>query len=407
MRILAVIAEYDPFHQGHARHLAMSRRLSGTDHVLVAMSGNYVQRGAPAMFDKFTRAEAALRGGANLVLELPLDAATGSAERFASGAIQLLEKTGIVTDLCFGSECGNLPALQELADFLIQEPDGYRRLLKEALRAGEPFPKARARALGGCGAGLPIELLSSPNNLLAVEYLKALARAGSSIRPHTVKREGQGYHGRTLTKSACASASALRQALIQGQGHFTEEIRKELPNPEQYSSYEGKPPITEDAFSLPLLQTLRSLEGEPLDGYLDVGRELSNRIWNRLDEFASFSQFTDLLKTRNLTRTAVSRALIHILLGLQKPCPPKAFRVLGYRKGSEALLKELAHRGALPIQTGSSGQGLSREELYPDHLYESVRSLLHRQPYQNECRRRLLAVAADSGCSGTLADEDA
>ena len=144
MTITGIIAEYNPFHRGHAYHLARARRLTGTDYLIVVMSGNYVQRGVPAMFDKFTRARAALSAGADLVLELPLCCSTGSAEYFSRGAVDLLAQTGIVTDLCFGSECGDLSPLEEAACLLLEEPEEYRGILQDSLRRGRSYPEARA-----------------------------------------------------------------------------------------------------------------------------------------------------------------------------------------------------------------------------------------------------------------------
>ncbi|MBS6398259.1 MAG: nucleotidyltransferase family protein, partial [Clostridiales bacterium] len=392
MKTVGIIAEYNPFHQGHAFHLSSARKLSQADYVIVAMSGNYVQRGVPAMFDKYTRTQAALQNGADLVLELPLCAATGSAEYFASGAVSLLTRTGILTDLCFGSECGDLSLLEPPARILAEEPDDYRELLRQHLKAGKPFPKARALALCQYDPSIPEELLNEPNNLLAVEYLKALYRQKSTVRIHTVRRTGNQYHETTLTHGQTASASALRQFLIRNNGTWEEAFQTQLPSFELYRSYEGKPPVTEDSFSLLLLEKLRRLQDTSLTSFFDVTEELSNRIWNCLDDFSSFSQFTDLIKTRNMTRTAVSRALLHILLDIRSYQEPAAFRVLGFRRNADILLKELSGQGSLPLITGLSGADMPSEALYADRLYESVRSLLHGQPYQNEYRRKLLVL---------------
>ena len=392
MKITGVIAEYNPFHQGHAFHLSRARELTGADYLIVVMSGNYVQRGTPAMFDKYTRAEAALLGGADLVLELPLSAATGSAEYFATGAVKLLEDTGIVTDLCFGSESGSLEELQTLADILADEPEDYQLLLRNNLKKGLSFPAARALAVRTYLPDLPSSLLDTPNNLLGLEYLKALKRLKCTIRPHTIRREGHGYHETALTSDHLASASGIRAALLENGGVFSEEILRQLSFPEIYQAYEGLPPITEDAFSLPLLQKLREQQGEPLTGYFGVSPELSNRIWNSIDEYTSFSGFTDLLKTREVTRTAVSRALLHILLNIRTYVPAESFRVLGFRKSSGLLLKKLEQQGSLPVVTSLSKAQIPPEVIYPDLLYESVRSLFHHRPFHNEYRRKMLVI---------------
>ena len=395
MKIVGIIAEYNPFHQGHAYHLAQSKKVTAADYTIVVMSGNYVQRGIPAMFDKYTRAEAALREGADLVLELPLSAAVGSAEYFASGAVSLLEQTGIVTDLCFGSECGDLTLLQRPAEILAEEPFGYQQFLREYLKKGEPFPKARALALHSYDASISLELLNEPNNLLALEYLKALRKYNSVIQPHTIQRKGKHYHEIQLTNRIAASASGIRASFIEKNGTFTDEIKEQLPFRHIYEAYAGKTPITEDAFSLLLLEKLRRIQRRTLTAYFDVNEELSNRIWNCIDDFSSFSQFTDLLKTRNLTRTAVSRALLHILLDICEYEEPDMFRVLGFRKNASVLLKMLTEKGKLPLVTNLTGSNIPENILYADRLYESVRSLLHGQPYQNEYRRKMLVIQED------------
>lgn len=394
MTITAVIAEYNPFHRGHAFHLTQSRKLTGADYLIVVMSGNYVQRGTPAMFDKYTRAEAALSNGADLVLELPVCAATGSAEYFASGAVSLLTQTGIVTDLCFGSECADLSALKHLSEILSEEPKAYRQLLRQHLKTGHPYPRARALAVSQYDPALPAELLEEPNNLLGIEYLKALNKSRSSIRVHTIRRTGAAYHDRQLQPATGpASAGSLRAAFLENGGRLISPIREQLPSCELYKSYEEKPPITEDAFSLLLLERLRRNPGESWSGFFDVPEELSNRIRRCLDDFSSFSQFTDLLKTRNMTRTAVSRGLLHILLDIRTFHAPDRFQVLGFRREASVLLRELSVHGSLPLLVNPEPADDLESDSYGDRLYESVRSLLHRQPYQNEYRRKMLVVS--------------
>lgn len=392
MNITGIIAEYNPFHQGHAFHLKEARRLTGADYVIVAMSGNYVQRGVPAMFDKYIRAEAALLNGADLVLELPPCVATGSAEHFASGAVQLLSGTGVVTDLCFGSECGDLMMLMHPAQILSWEPEPYRQFLKKMLRLGKPYPEARTRALLQYDSSLSPELLHMPNNLLGIEYLKALLKYRLSIRPHTLCRTGAAYHETRLKDRTAASASGIREALMEHHGMFIPVIQEQLPSFGLYKDYDGRNPITENAFSLLLLERLQRDPEERLESYFGVTEELSNRIRNCLDAYTSFSQFTDLIKTRNLTRTSVSRALLHILLNLTESEPPCCLRVLGFRKDARSLLKIICDQGMLPLVTSPADERLPKNWLYGDRLYESVRSLLHHQPFQNECRRKMLVL---------------
>jgi len=392
MVVTGVIAEYNPFHQGHALHLSYSRTSTNADYIIVVMSGNYVQRGTLAMFDKYTRAHAALKNGADLVLELPPAVSTASAEYFAKGAVALLEDTGIVTDLCFGSECGALTELMSLASFLAEETEEYQFFLRQELKKGSSYPKARTEACRQCGHPVSQALLSEPNNLLGIEYLKALIRTKSSVRPHTLKRLGAHYHTQSFTKDGPASASAMRAMLLQNHGAFTPEFLQHFPSREIYQAYEGKSPLTEDALSLLLIERLRRNPQELFQNYFDVTEELSNRIKNCQDDFQSFSQFTDLLKTKNLTRTFVSRALLHILLYITAYEPSSVLRVLGFRQDAAVLLQQLTRHGRLPLVMDSASSMLSPKWLYADRLYESVRSYIHQTPYQKEGRRKMLVV---------------
>ena len=392
MNFVGIIAEYNPFHYGHAFHLAQARRITGASHVIVVMSGNYVQRGVPAMFDKYTRAHAALLGGADLVLELPPGTATGSAEHFAKGAVGLLAATGVVTDLCFGSECGDITALTRPARILAEEPDAYRKLLKEFLRAGNSFPRARMLALHQFDPAVPQNLLKDPNNLLGIEYLKAVYCQNLPLRTHTIRRTGASYHDYQMNSAAFSSAGGIRKAFLESHGDITSDIRTQLPFAEIYLPYHGKIPVTEDAFSLLLLERLIRDPSEDLSLYFDVTEELANRIQNHVDDFISFSRFTDLLKTKNLTRTSVSRALLHILLGIRKQETAGVLRVLGFRREAAPLLKELTLHGQLPLFISRPDAALPAYWFYADRLYEHVRSLLHGQPFQNEFRRKTLVI---------------
>lgn len=239
MKVTGIIAEYNPFHNGHKYHIEKAKELTGADYVIVVMSGNFTQRGIPAFTDKYTRTRMALSCGADLVLELPLYYAAGSAEYFATGAVSLLDRLGVVDSLCFGSECGNIDALMHVASVLYNEPDSYKKLLQDALKSGQNYPAARHNALlqylsmqpserdavngnaidcdtVACAAITDVtdyeQILSSPNNILGIEYCKALLKLNSSITPYTIRREGGGYNDDTLS-AVNSSALAIRTAL--------------------------------------------------------------------------------------------------------------------------------------------------------------------------------------------------
>ena len=216
MRVLGIIAEYNPFHKGHVYHIQKAKELSGADHAIIVMSGDFVQRGVPALLPKHLRAEMALSCGADAVFELPVCYSTGSAELFAAGAVSLLDKLGVTDALCFGAECGELAPLEHIAQILAEEPTNYRLNLRKALKSGVPFPVARQRALeeylgeGSAESDSLSSVLSLPNNILAIEYLKELYRRNSSIKPFVLKRKDSDYHAEIL-QHGFSSASAIRK----------------------------------------------------------------------------------------------------------------------------------------------------------------------------------------------------
>ena len=396
MKVTGIIAEYNPFHQGHAYHLSRARELTGADRVLVVMGGNFMQRGEPAIIDKYTRTEMALRNGADLVLELPAASATGSAEYFAEGAVELLDASGVVNELCFGSELGELEPLEKAAELLLEEPEDYQELLRTELKKGKTFPEARETALS---AFLPEQsLLASPNNILAIEYIKALKQRKSSIRPLTIQRLGS-YHGEDGQPAGAphtvsgnlpesfASASTIRCQLhtLEKQivtsceqpafGSLMTALAKELPS----SSFGllkdvllADRLVHAEDFSLPLHYRLMQAK-EPLEFsvYLDVSEELSRRIYSLRQEFTGWNAFLDLVRTRQYTRSRVSRALLHILLDIRQEevLPPTHLRVLGFRREASDLLSEIKKKSRLPLITKAAGHPELSEEIRISSLY--------------------------------------
>lgn len=412
MKVTGIIAEYNPFHQGHAYHLSRARELTGADRVLVVMGGNFMQRGEPAIIDKYTRTEMALRNGADLVLELPAASATGSAEYFAEGAVELLDASGVVNELCFGSELGELEPLEKAAELLLEEPEDYQELLRAELKKGKTFPEARETALS---AFLPKQsLLASPNNILAIEYIKALKRRKSSIRPLTIQRLGS-YHGENGQPAGAphtvsgnlpesfASASTIRCQLhtLEKQivtsceqpafGSLMTALAKELPS----SSFGllkdvllADRLVQAEDFSLPLHYRLMQAK-EPLEFsvYLDVSEELSRRIYSLRQEFTGWNAFLDLVRTRQYTRSRVSRALLHILLDIRQEevLPPTHLRVLGFRREASDLLSEIKKKSRLPLITKAAGHPELSEEI-------RISSLYHLGNSYNELSRSLVIL---------------
>ena len=223
MKIVGLITEYNPFHNGHLYHIKESLRVTGADAAVVVMSGDYVQRGTPAIMPKRIRAEMALMCGAGAVFELPVCYATGSAELFALGSVSLLESLGIVDSICFGSECNDLPILEQLAELLLEEPEAYQILLKDYLKQGMSFPRARQEAILSYTEDPRFaEILRNPNNILGIEYLKAIKKLGSRMEPYTIARRGAQYHDEELD-SDYSSATAIRSLLAYSSSSFNTE----------------------------------------------------------------------------------------------------------------------------------------------------------------------------------------
>ena len=348
MKVTGIIMECNPFHEGHAYILQEARRLTQADYIVVAMSGDYVQRGEPALYDKYIRAEEILRAGADLVLEIPLFAACGSAEYFARGGIALLDKLGIVTDLCFGSESGDLDNILRCAGALAGAEDGppsektarYRSVLQEGLKSGMPFPAARSAALEDTfiKEGETLSYPSVPNDVLAVEYCRALMLLGSDIRPHAIGRINvpsatqyrksllQDRAGIPAGRTASGRGADDSLPLSDNRSRHTDACAPDrdftIRTPEQFLSQSTVSqiplvPLGADDFSECLMYALKMHEHE-LETYADVSEDLAARIRKNLGSYRGCTDFCDLINTRNLTRTRVSRCLLHILLQIRK-----------------------------------------------------------------------------------------
>lgn len=401
MNVTAIISEYNPLHRGHLYHIETARKETNADFIIAIMSGNFVQRGTPAILDKYDRAEAALKSGVDLVLELPTMYATASAEYFALGGVSLANTLGCVTHLSFGSEYGQADKFMTVADLLLNEPEEMKLPLKEALKEGLSYPAARAYAVKVSHPELA-DLLEDPNNILGVEYCKALLKLKSDITPHTIKRQGQNYHSET-TNEGFASATGIRKLL----GNNFEQNQKTLESQLSPASYElikefrQQSPLVEDDFSMLLRYKLLTENKAHLTEYFGVTKELSNRIYKHLHEFEIFSSFAELLKSKNITRTAINRALLHILLGV-KTADVQAvtkrgcvdyIRVLGFRKEASGLLKSFSDLPEIPMITNlSAAPVLCETDIRADQIYQLGASHKYNKPYKNEYQRKMLVV---------------
>lgn len=375
MKTAGIIAEYNPFHNGHAYHLNEVRKQTGADYLVVVMSGNFMQRGVPAMAGKYERAAMALLNGADLVLELPCLFACSSAEYFAMGAVSILHQIGIIDTLGFGCENNNLNMLQKIADLLLLEPEDYRLLLQEQLKCGCSFPVARSIALKKClGDEFQEQLFSSPNNILGIEYLKALKSFSSSIKPLAIRREGSAYQDDKL-HSSYSSALAIRKALFNNnppdfnlnniEGHVPSSVLSIIKE-----HYHKTLPITTDDFSSQLHYKLL-LEAETgYTEYLDISKDLSDKIKKNLQKYQNFDSFCMLLKSKEMTYTRICRCLTHILLNIRQDALTKQVpyaRILGLKPDSSPLLKALKENSQIPlISVAAEAKDFLRNEAIPE-----------------------------------------
>ena len=438
MKTAGIIAEYNPFHKGHEYQIRYTKEKLKADYVIVAMSGDYVQRGTPALISKHARAEMALRCGADLVLEMPVSVSTASAEAFAMGGVSLLDGLGVVDMLCFGSESGEISALKELAEILVEEPEEYKKLLKNFLSEGLTFPAARSQALTEYfknprnfrgddfdGVLTPLlnevtQILNTPNNILGIEYCKALLRLNSKIRPVTIRREGMGYHESALPVRSrdtealsqtsqsptdfFASATAIRNLILQDSPDpdvLTSQIPGQAFSVFQKAVNSGEF-LTENSLDSILSYCLMKENGKSLSSYMDVSEDLARRIINQQNLLLSFSQSVSVLKTRELTQTRIQRALLHIILNIHTaPTQIPFARVLGFRRESSELLSQIKQHSTIPLITkladaqnllDSEGNQILSETVFSSNLYEKLLCLKTGRKFCHESQKQLIII---------------
>lgn len=405
--INGIIAEYNPLHKGHAYQLSECKKKTSAAYTVIVMSGNYVQRGEPAIIDKQIRTELALRSGADLVLELPVFYSCSSSRYFAEGAVDLMNKSGIITHLCFGSESGNLDELCSFASLLNHETEYFKTALNKHLSNGHSYPAARALAWGDISQGKSTLNPALPNNILAVEYIAALSRTKSRITPVTITRSGSGYHTPTSTPGEFSSATALRHLLLNRNfSKAASHVPKEAS--ESFLTYlEHAPLITIDDYSAILSYLLSFVP----DGIHDFPAYLWQRIKKRRNEFTTISSFISDIKSRNITYTSISRSLLHWMLGLTSDMFQTFYkgqinpyiRILGFRKDSQPLLRMLKEHAKVPIITkaadyqkvlSSSPEAVTffEKSRNCDDLYYRMQSIKKGEPAKCELTRKLIIL---------------
>lgn len=377
MKICACICELNPFHNGHEYLLREARRLTGADYIVAVMSGDFVQRGLPAICDKYARAKQALMGGADLVIELPVMYATASADYFAQGAVSAIVSMGCADCIVFGSECGDLHMLRSLAGFSEEDNPGLHILsqgadsptsrnykISQLLREGMSYAKAYATVTGNEFA---------PNDMLAVRYIKSLDMLGSDIEPVCIKRTGGDYND---PSGNAYSALAVRRK-IAGKENFAHLVPKYVYRNLQGIANQSFPMVSDD-FSVQLYTLLAKALEEEEDGlnltdYMDVSENIAGRIRSNLGKYTGYEAFVSLVHSKEYTKSRVYRAILHILLGIRKAdyacledCEVSYIRILGFRQSSTALLTQLKETCVVPVisKAADAGSILDDEAMY-------------------------------------------
>lgn len=371
MPVVGIIAEYNPLHAGHTYHLKKAREMTQADACVIVLSSHFVQRGEPALVSKWARTKMALHSGADLVLELPSVFSCASAEYFASAAVKILDSLGIVTHLCFGSEEGNIAPLEAAASHLAFESEAFKAALKEGLHQGLSFASAREIAIQQEAQEVS-HILGKPNNILGVEYIKALKRMGSTIRPVTISRKGQGYNSLVYAGSF-SSASAIRKYMMEaGSGNsyislFTDSIspflRDNLPEASLTiladEIMQGRGPVTVQAFEGVLLYRLRTMPLHELARLPYMENGLENRIKQAALQSASYEELVAAVVTSRYPASRIRRILCALLMGLTHDFLQELkaggyaqyIRVLGFNRTGRQLLSSVKKNMALPLIT--------------------------------------------------------
>ena len=348
--VVGIIGEYNPFHNGHKYHLEKSKQEARADYVISVISGNFVQRGNVSLLDKWAKADMALTNGVDLVIELPTIYSISSAENFAYGAVKILNSLNIVDYISFGSESCDIDVLEKCADVLYKQPSEFVSLLKHELSTGLSFPKARENALLMYLNDIRkyANVLSSPNNILAIEYMKALKRLRSPIKPISIKRINVGYNDLGINNDF-ASATAIREKII---NNTPAGLSKLMP-PNSYrilynSIKKGHYVKDITAFEKEIIYTLRKMSLNEIANLPDVSEGLEHNIKNAANSCNTIAEFMNIIKTKRYTNTRIQRILLYALLGITKKDMLDSFkaqpyiRVLGFNDKGKALLSAIS-----------------------------------------------------------------
>ena len=368
MNLLGLVVEYNPFHNGHKYHLEKSKELTNATHTMAIMSGSFLQRGEPALFDKYTRAEIAVKNGVDLVIELPTLYSCQSAEIFSHGAIATLNSLNCVNSVCFGSEEGNVEILRTIAEILVREPEEFKSSLKKYLDDGLVFPIARSKSLYDYINKNNLlslkeeefqQVLNSSNKILGIEYIKSLIKLNSSIKPFTITRVASEYNSKNIESNIC-SATAIRNSL---KNNSNLELIKNVVPTSTFEEIENKisqkfnPLYDSDFYDILSSTIIRDFDN--LTNYFEVNEGIENKIYSNIFKSKTLDELIDLTKSKRYTMTKIKRTLNNILLGINRDDVIKVkdlsqvpyIRILAFNNKGREIIKKIKDSSDIEIIT--------------------------------------------------------
>lgn len=392
MNVLGIIAEYNPFHNGHMYHLKSALTKTDADYTVCVMSGNFIQRGEPALFNKFIRADMAINCGIDLIIELPVYYSVSTAEKFAYAGVKLLNECG-ANYISFGCETADVSQLISISNLLLNETYEYKNELKKQLNLGLSYPDARSKVISKL-LNISSNITNQPNNILAIEYLKALTQINPIITPIPIERVDSNYYD-TDSKTNILSATGIREKL-----KHSEDIDIFMP---QSTLSLMKDPVFLKDFEQLILFSLRKLSLSELKALPDVTEGLENRILSAIISSSTLDELIDKIKTKRYPLTRIKRILISAMLGLSKEKlqlfdksgGPQYIRILGCNEKGKELLSLISKKSNLPIITSvnkflSTATDLQKEMLHKDILATNIYTLITKDKTMNlDYTRRL------------------
>lgn len=357
MKVAAIISEYNPFHNGHKLQIKKTREKYDVDYIIAIMSGQFTQRGIPSILNKYQKTYTALNNGVDLVIELPTAFSTSSAEYFAAAGVHIANNLGIVDYLSFGTEHDNIEDLSKIASLLSTEDASFSEQLKKFLQEGNSFPKARELAISSIYTDISDSILSQPNNILAIEYIKALLRSDSSVKPVNIIRNTSAHNSISSDSPICSSY-AIREKLFSSgiNDSIINNIPSETYNLLRQTYTDNCHPLECNDFSSFLQYKLLECNNDDFIKYYDVSEALSNKIKNSIPDYTIYDEYTKILKSKELTHSRISRALLHILLNIdyQPDCKDLYINILGFNSNAKELLNKIKRNSTLPIISKNS-----------------------------------------------------